>query len=273
MGWKGITRSLCGTRHQQQGLPCQDFGAHWISGDLVVGAIADGAGSAKYADLGAKLAVTTLVDYLKASDQWLQGHQSSWTTLPSTALPGTTRKCFSKGTKAVQTVLQQQAQKQGCSIDDFACTLLAFLATPQWIAALQIGDGFMVIRTGEGASGAASSRQNAYRLLFEADKGEYANQTTFVTSSGALNAIQTEVFNTPPQFICASTDGLDSVAIRQRDAFPFPPFFRPLEEFMEEKAVPEQNDDYVMDFLSSDRLNQRTDDDKTLLMCQYSHDV
>ena len=272
MGWKGIARSLCGTRHQQQGLPCQDFGSHWIGGDVVVGAIADGAGSAKYADVGAQLAVTTLVEYLKASDQWLQSHQSSWTTLPPGALAGATRKCFTKGTKAVQTALQRQAQHQGCSIDDFACTLLAILATPQWIAALQIGDGFIVVRSDDASSTseASGSNDSPYRLLFEADKGEYANQTTFVTASTALNALQTQVFMTAPAFICASTDGLESVAIRQRDAFPFPPFFRPLEEFMDEMPDPEQDDEYIMTFLQSDRLNQRTDDDKTLLMFRFS---
>ena len=276
MGWKGITRSLCGTRHQQQGLPCQDFGAQWIGGDVVVGAIADGAGSAKYADLGAKLAVTTLVDYLKASDQWLHSHQASWTTLPPAALAGTTRKCFTKGIKAVQATLQQQAQKRGGTVDDFACTLLAFLATPQWIAALQIGDGFMVIRSDDSSSSPTSipSRSNngPYRLLFEADKGEYANQTTFVTSSTVMDTLQTQVVMASPTFICASTDGLESVAIRQRDAFPFPPFFQPLEEYMTETPVPEQDDEYIMAFLQSERLNQRTDDDKTLLMCQYTYD-
>lgn len=272
MGWKGITRSLCGTRHQQQGLPCQDFGAHWIGDEVVVGAIADGAGSAKYADVGAQLAVTTLVEYLKASNQWLYSHQSSWTTLPPAALAGTTRKCFTKGIKAVQTAIQQQAQHHGGAMDDFACTLLAFLATPQWIAACQIGDGFIVVRSADAPANveASGSNDSPYTLLFKSDKGEYANQTTFVTSNTALNALQTQVFMSAPAFICASTDGLESVAIRQRDAFPFPPFFRPLDEFMDETPNPEQNDEYIMTFLQSDRLNQRTDDDKTLLMCQFS---
>ena len=93
--------------------------------------------------------------------------------------------------------------------------------------------------------------------------------TSTVRNALSINALQTEVVNVSPTFICASTDGLESVAIRQRDAFPFPPFFNPLAEYMEETAEPERDDEYIMAFLSSDRLNQRTDDDKTLLMCRY----
>ena len=39
------------------------------------------------------------------------------------------------------------------------------------------------------------------------------------------------------KFICASTDGLERVAIRMSDWTPFPPFFQPLEEYMVETVI------------------------------------
>lgn len=53
MGWKAIARSATGTSHLKQQMPCQDYGSYKILNNVMVGAVADGAGSAKYADVGA----------------------------------------------------------------------------------------------------------------------------------------------------------------------------------------------------------------------------
>ena len=46
MGWKAIARSAVGTSHQKQKIPipCQDCGNYRIFKDVIVGAVADGAG-------------------------------------------------------------------------------------------------------------------------------------------------------------------------------------------------------------------------------------
>jgi hypothetical protein len=69
------------------------------------------------------------------------------------------------------------------------------------------------------------------------------------------------------QFVCASTDGLEKVAIRINDWQPFAPFFTPLAACLD--APLDEAKTYLQNFLESDRLNARTDDDKTLLLCQY----
>jgi Protein phosphatase 2C len=138
---------------------------------------------------------------------------------------------------------------------------------------MQIGDGFLVMRSHlsrrEAILANDFSKSGDYRLVFQPDKGEFANQTTFVTSSTALQEMQVKVLPIRKSFICASTDGLERVALRLKDWDPFPPFFHPLEEFLRESDRPDQNDDYLVQFLESDRLNARTDDDKTVLLCLY----
>ena len=124
---------------------------------------------------------------------------------------------------------------------------------------MQIGDGFIVARLREGED----------QLLFTPDKGEFINETTFVTSANAINEMRVRVLPGQQKFICASTDGLERVAIRMSDWTPFPPFFQPLEEYMVETSHPEQEDEYIKNFLDSERLNAKTDDDKTLLLCLY----
>ena len=126
---------------------------------------------------------------------------------------------------------------------------------------MQIGDGFIVMR----------SQDSQYQMLFQPDKGEFANETTFVTSTNALDDMQIKVFSEKPEFICASTDGLEKVAIRFSDWKPFPPFFKPLEEYLQETEKPEEEHEYIVNFLKLEQLNARTDDDKTLLLCLFDN--
>lgn len=236
---------------------CQDYGNYQILDDVVVGAVADGAGSAKYSDVGAKLVVEFVVNHLlqiveRIQKQKLSTHCSSQTLSQQRA-----EKLFTKTVLKARATLQQQADSKDYSIDELACTLLVFVATPEWVAAMQIGDGFIVTR----------ATDSEYKLIFCPDKGEFANETTFVTSTNAKDEMQVKVLSGKPEFICASTDGLEKLAIRISDWAPFPPFFQPLEEYLRETSNPEKEDEYLTNFLNSERLNARTDDDKTLLLC------
>ena len=71
MAWRAVVRSSVGTRHKKQQQPCQDYGKYCIlnHNDAIVGAVADGAGSAKYSDIGAKLAVETVMAIFSEIEQ------------------------------------------------------------------------------------------------------------------------------------------------------------------------------------------------------------
>ncbi|MEH2332163.1 PP2C family serine/threonine-protein phosphatase [Nostoc sp.] len=254
MNWKAVARSAIGTSHQKQGIVCQDYGNYCSFGDVIVGAVADGAGSAKHSDVGSKLAVETVLKCFADINESPQTQAFSQPLSEEEA-----QKVFTKIVTQVIAELQKQANEEDYSINDLACTLLVFLATPYYVAAMQIGDGFIVIR----------SKESEYQLLFQPDKGEFANETTFITSKNALEEMQVEVFPKKQEFICASTDGLEKVAIRLSDWQPFSPFFKPLEEYLHEPVNQEDEDKYLMEFLNSERLNSRTDDDKTLLLCLF----
>lgn len=255
VGWRAIARSSIGTSHKKQQMPCQDYGDYYISNNVIVGAVADGAGSAKFAEIGAKLSVKTALAYLeefqKVKPYWQERCR------PRSEQPA--REMFTEAVKKVITALQKQASGEGYSCQDLACTLLLFVATPHWLAAMQIGDGFIVVCSEEGN----------HQMLFPPDKGEFINETSFVTSANALSEMQVRLLTGKQKFICASTDGLERVAIQMRDWTPFSPFFHPLEKYLQENSNPEKEDEYIINFLESDRLNSKTDDDKTLLLCLY----
>jgi hypothetical protein len=256
--WKAIARSVIGVSHQQHQQPCQDAsGYRRLDGGILLGAIADGAGSASQAEAGAKLAVQSSLDFIqrwhefalrRGEDQWAEKLDQD-----------KTRRFFEHLLQRLHHDFRQQSQQLHCEMAALASTLLVFIAHPQGLLAMQLGDGFLVVHRGDGD----------YQLLFTPDKGEFANETVFLTSDHAAQSLQVYQSSEPVQFICAATDGLEAVAIKKQDWSAFPPFFQPLETYLQETADPEQDPDYLDNFLNSDRLNQRTQDDKTLLLAHY----
>jgi len=261
MTWTAINYSAIGTRHQEKGLPCQDYSNYRCYDDVIIGAVSDGAGSAKHSDVGAKLAVETTLSFLSGTEEfknylgiarWLEKRQK----VDKPPKDKVIRKLATDICDKVLMAMSQQVEKMDCQQEDLDCTLLVFVGTPYWFAAIQIGDGFLVVRSEEGTP----------ELIFQPDKGEFANETTFITSSDVLSQLQAKTL--PPQkFICAASDGVEKVAIRFSDWSAFPPFFQPLEECLQEETSQEEKEAYLQSFLESERLNQRTGDDKTLLLC------
>jgi hypothetical protein len=74
-------------------------------------------------------------------------------------------------------------------------------------------------------------------------------------------------------FLCAATDGLERVAVRLHDWQPYAPFFQPFEACLLQLPTAVEQYSYLKTFLESERLNAKTDDDKTLLVCLYSAEL
>lgn len=257
MAWSAIVHSAIGTRHQQKQLPCQDYGSYLLQSDTIIGAIADGAGSAKHADIGAQLAVKTALATL---NQW----SDPWSAVDGHVMAEEAQSLFTDLLQVVLAALEIEAETGEYRLQELGCTLLSFIATPHWLACMQIGDGFIVTQ---------GEQMDTFDLLFEPIKGEFINETVFVTSESALEYMQVAVRTQPYPFVCAATDGLEKVAIRFQDWQPFAPFFNPFLQCL--RSVPDAADRqaYLETFLESERLNTRTDDDKTLLLCLYGQEA
>src|SRR6266571_2990126 len=64
--WRLFEASVPGTSHIRSRLPCQDAQKCDVLPNGFIAAVADGAGSAKHADRGSRLAVDCAVSHLKA---------------------------------------------------------------------------------------------------------------------------------------------------------------------------------------------------------------
>jgi len=253
MQWQVVGCSAIGTKHIVGETLCQDAVCYeMISGQVIIGAVSDGMGSAKRSDVGSKLAVKTALSQIK--------NMMCWEHKPKNDEGA--RNIFRTILGKVQAALKKEAENEGYSVEDLNCTLLAFVATPEWLAAMQVGDGLIVVRP----------KGQDYQLLFMPDKGEHPNETTPVTSSDALQEMQVCVKSGSYEFICAATDGIENISLVKPENWrPFEGFFKPLEEkiMLSTKSLAHKKKE-IEDFLNSEQINQKTDDDKTLLLCAYS---
>lgn len=250
--WQAVAGSAIGTKHISGGTPCQDYAAYQIilEGQVTIGAVADGMGSAAHSEIGSKMAVEVAIYQLSLKN---------WLAKPITQSEA--KVFFNSLLNTVVDRLEQQAKTKNFSLKDLACTLLVFVATRNWLAAMQVGDGLIVARPKE--------RSN-YQLLFQPDKGEYVNETTPVTSRNAAQKMKVDVWLGEYEFICAATDGIENISLVKRQE-PYDNFFKGLEEqiMRSGKTQPEKEAE-LNEFLTSEKINQKTDDDKTILMVSYT---
>jgi protein phosphatase 2C-like protein len=240
--WRNLAASVIGSSHTTQNLPCQD--AHSIAnlddGTLIV-AVADGAGSAKRSEEGARCAVATSVEYLrKCLESTRAATSEEYEAILSAAI------------EHARVALQEIAP--GVQFNDVATTLLLTIVSDRWLSTIQVGDGAVVCRHVSGT----------LQVLSELGRSEFINETTFLTSSDYLNHIHRVTLPSEEvSGLAMFSDGIQLLAIRYADNTAHVPFFEPLFRFASD---PTSTDSELEEFLRSERVCERTDDDKTLIL-------
>ena len=245
--WRVVAASITGTSHDKNQQPCQD--AHqWRllpNGSLVAG-VADGAGSAKHAEIGSARAVAAVVETLEQRSA----------NLPAVDKDDEWRSLLADVLKAALAAVEKEASTRGVPVRDLATTLIVLVATPTLVAAAQIGDGAALVK--DAAGGLVS--------LTRPSRGEYANETTFLVSPNAIETAQLNVWKGQATGLAAFSDGLQMVALNMQTGAPHAPFFSPLFGFVKSAPNLEEAKNQLQAFLQSPRISQRTDDDLTLLL-------
>jgi hypothetical protein len=140
------------------------------------------------------------------------------------------------------------------SLREFATTLLLACVMKDLVAAVQLGDGAIVIQEAGGG----------LLCLPQSSQGEYVNETDFLTDRDYLNRPQYSVIPIETvSGIALLTDGMQMLALKYPENEPHPPFFHGLFTFA---AKEDSSEESLAEFLQSERVNGRTDDDKTLVL-------
>lgn len=249
-GWRYVQATVPGVAHRVSGSEGQDACAVQMltlpeGSPVLVMAVADGAGSALRSREGAEQACHTLLAECAA-------------TLAQTTTEDWSPALAETWLHAVQAALTHQAETAGVPIREFACTLLGAVIAPDRALFLQIGDGVIVIGTGDG-----------YRPVFWPQGGEYPNETFFVTDATATSRLDCVLLTESITEVALLTDGLQPLALHYQTRQAHEPFFRPLFQCLRdypETGCPVALATALEQFLDSPAINQRTHDDKTLIL-------
>jgi hypothetical protein len=251
-GWRTVAASVIGTSHEKAGGLCQDANlceVHSLANgeQILIAVAADGAGSAEYGGPGAAQTCSALLALMR--EHLRRGHR----------VEQITRETAESWITTIQGVLDAEAKAASRERRDFACTVLGLLIGDLGAACLQIGDGVIVV---------ADSEERLYGHVFWPDRGEYANTTHFVTEDEAIRHLQFESIERRIVEAALLTDGLQAIALNYQEQTAHGPFFTglfaPLRN-AEEGRLQDLSDSLVA-FLSSQRVNEKTDDDKTLVL-------
>ena len=242
--WRCVGASMCGTSHQTSAIPCQD--AHYWqvgAGDMLIAAVADGAGSAELAEVGAAVASKSAVAAFYANGQ-VSGDDKG------------IRSSLNDALKEAQKAVKAEATARKVEVRQLATTLILVVATPELVGAAQVGDGIAVVQDRDG---------NITGLTTPAG-GEHVNETTFLNSRRDLKHAQFSVWRGALTHVAILSDGLQRLALNMPSGVPHTPFFAPLFKFVSNTPESTQAQQQLQMFLASPRVTDNTTDDLTLVL-------
>ena len=248
--WRYAGGQATGSAHEKLRKPCQDrYRICTVDADAtLIAVVADGAGTAEHAHLGAEIAVDTVCSVAQLGAR--AGRRDLGDVLR-------------EGASLARQRIIEAASDRRATPRDLACTLLAVVLTPVGGAALQIGDGAIV------ASNMAATEMDGWRCVIWPQKGEYANTTFFLSDEQALANAEVVTLGDDINDIALFSDGLEQLAIHFATRSPHAPFFRtvftPLQAADTTGEIAQLSQG-LNTLLQSAQVRARTDDDATLLL-------
>lgn len=246
-GWRIAAASAVGSSHLKSGRNCDDAFRCAVSArdGTAILVVADGAGSARHAALGASLACN---ETIRLCLGWLEG---------ASAVPLDTER-LRQLAPLVGEHLAARARDDGVPVRELACTLLVAVLGPATTLFGQVGDGAIVFAAGAG-----------WDWAFWPQHGEFANTTNFVTEADAGDRFEVrEVAGAVPE-IALFSDGLEGLLLHQASRSVHAPFFDTMFAPVRQSTADGLDGKLsaqLATYLDSKAIRERTDDDTTLLL-------
>jgi hypothetical protein len=171
--WRAIYATTVGRSHLQSHpqVECQDA-AKAVSRPRAAIFVADGAGSARLSHLGSKSVVENLAGFINSKESSHRDilDQEQIINCNESNESDKEKEYAYKFIKYAIEGLRKISETEDCSVEDLKCTLLMAVLGKHYLFWLKVGDGFIVVE-----------KDNKLELLGSLGKGEFANQTTFLS--------------------------------------------------------------------------------------------
>lgn len=243
--WECASAVSIGTAHTERGGRCEDRCSSQVfdqaSTEWVALFVSDGAGSAECGEQGADIAVRT-------------ANETVSQLMELAELPLDERLAL-QIVNDIRHAITQAADQRQLPARAYACTFLGALSSSRGTLVFQIGDGGIVL-----------DGQHGLELAIEPMSGTYANETVFITQTNALEKMVVRLYPAGVKALAMFSDGLQRLALDIAKGEPHGPFFEPIFRKMQglTDASRPQIGAALESFLGSSRINDRTDDDKSL---------
>ena len=226
---RGFAASVPGAGHIRYGTPCQDASGVAFS-PRPAAIVCDGRGSSKRSHFGSRAAVKAFFSQLSILEPFLAGALDRET--PPEKWDGLCRLLY-------RTLLQVKldlAAEKGVDEKDFDFTVAFAVAGTVSIGCFQVGDGAVVLR-----------QNGVCRTVFPPDKGEFANQTSFLRPGGEETGkyharLVPASENTG---IAVTSDGPEYLMFRQTDMKPGPIFGQMFDDLVAGELCEQDLRDYL----------------------------
>lgn len=255
--WKYAFASEIGTSHISSETVKQDAckveEANINETDYLFAAVADGAGSAKYSDSSSNYICKLFIKKMKS---WLSKNE----------LTALNRDVILSWFVQFQKVIARAVKIYHLETSrEFATTILFVVLSNKGNIFVQIGDGII-----------AKGNSSDLNCIFLPQNGEYINTTFFATDKNISERFMFE-FNTENiERVILHTDGIELISFDFSNMKPHIRFFNPIFNELEscnEYGFCEETSEFLSGFLNCERVNQKTDDDKTLVIISNTKEI
>ena len=241
---KFVAASVAGGLHVSKNLPCQDH-YKYVKAKNLVAVVSDGAGSAKYGKIGARIVCETVCDLLKNAD-----FANIEKEIINVVKVVRNKLCLHRFNK----------HKNEKGLADFAATLLGVVYQNNKGVFFHIGDG-----------AAISLNDKKEFVASRPENGDFSCETFFFTQQAWFENLRFTKFDNSKNIFLMS-DGLTSFAFSSDFSDIEHKFIDPINSFLNNETNIDKSRKALMNTLKTPKAQKLNPDDKTLLWIGVGND-